>query len=61
MGVAAVAVVSGVLAALLPALQARRHGALRAVRAGWVARRPHPALTVTGLVLLAAAVVIACR
>jgi putative ABC transport system permease protein len=57
-GVAAVAVVSGLLAALLPALQARRHGALRASRAGWVARRPHRGFTVTGLVLMAAAVVI---
>ena len=56
--VAAVAVVSGVLAAMLPALKARRHGALRAGRAGWVARRLHPALTVTGLVMLVAAVVI---
>jgi putative ABC transport system permease protein len=56
--VAAVAVVSGLLAALLPALQARRHGTAGASRAGWVARRPHPGLTVTGLVLLVAAVVI---
>jgi putative ABC transport system permease protein len=57
-GVAVVAVVSGLLAALLPALQARRHGTVGAGRAGWVARRPHPGLTVTGLVLLAAAVAI---
>jgi putative ABC transport system permease protein len=58
-GVAAVAVVAGLLGALLPALQARRHGAVGARRRQWVARRPNRAVAMAGLVCLGIAALLA--